>query len=113
MMFRNIANYFPQSIASTIVKCHHSYLPGSISHKWLENIEPNSNLNPFVKWLGYNLNWFQMKKSTTTNRNRVKYFTITSIFLSLLQRLGAINSFLQRMIIHILQPIIFLFLLSI
>lgn len=87
----NIANSFPQSIASVIVQSHHCYLPGGISHKWLNNNNNNS-------------------QNQNKKRNRVKYFTLTSIFITFLQQLGSMNSFLQRMIIHILQPIVLVFL---
>lgn len=43
--------------------------------------------------------------------NRAKYVTISGMLFSFLQRLGATNSFLQKLILHILQPIILFFLL--
>lgn len=93
----NIATSFPQSIASVIVQSHHSYLPGGISHKWLNNNNNNNNNN-------------NQNKNKNKKRNRVKYFTLTSIFITFLQQLGSMDSFLQRMIIHILQPIVLMFL---
>lgn len=90
----NIANSFPQSIASIIVQSHHCYLPGGISHKWLNNNNNNNN------------------QSQNKKRNRIKYFTLTSIFITFLQQLGSMNSFLQKMIIHILQPIVLMLLLG-
>lgn len=87
---RNIANYYPNLLASMIVRSYHTSLPGEISRKWKSSSGIFTNL-------------FLNQVPTT---RRVRHFTFTSILFTLLQQLGSISPSIQRIILHILQPLI-------
>lgn len=73
-----------------IVRSYHTSLPGEISRKWKSSSGIITNL-------------FLNQVPTT---RRVRHFTFTSILFTLLQQLGSISPSIQRIILHILQPLI-------
>lgn len=94
----HVSACFPQSLARIIIASHSTYLPGQISLKWLPNQQ---------KWYQWNTLCF---RKIGTHRQQVRYIPLSTLFILLLQRFSTIDSFVQRMIIHLLQPIVLLFL---
>lgn len=92
---RNVAQYFPNSLASHIVLSYHTHSPGEISQKW------KSVPQSFYTTI------FHLFVSDPSTSRRVRRFTLTSLLFILLQQLGSLNPTVQRLILHISQPIIF------
>ena len=92
---RNVANYFPHSLASTLVLSYQSSLPGEIAYKW------KSHRQSFATQL------FHSFFSSPQSPNRhIRRFTLSSLVLTLFQQLGSLSPTLQRLILHIIQPMI-------
>jgi hypothetical protein len=95
---RNVANYFPQTLASTIVLSYQTSLPGEISHKW------KSHHDSFATQI---FHFFSSSSSPPPpSSRRVRRFTLTAVVLNLLQQLGSLSPTLQRLILHTIQPMI-------
>jgi len=84
----NVAQMFPDLLESVIIRSYHSYLPGEIGNKW--KFEPTYYSNFWRVGLG---------------SNRGKKFILTAVILSGLQQLGASSPTVQRVTIHLLQPL--------
>ena len=91
---RNVARYYPNTLASLIVRSYHSFSPGEIANQWKSN---PSNYHSYFK--SKISNWL-------SQRNRMKRLTILGIFILFLQRLGAYSPALQKFILHLLQPLV-------
>jgi hypothetical protein len=84
----NVAQRFPRLLESVIIRAYHTCSPGALTNIWSGTRAPEGP-------------WW----SPTSGRHRAKKFFVTSLLVAWLQRLGAFSPTLQRVIIHIIQPI--------
>lgn len=96
MVCSNLANHFPTSMASMIVLSYNSKSPGELSHKWKNDNQPQLATRVF--------HWFS---PSTSSRQRVRRYTLTALIIASLQSLGSMSPTLQRLMIHIIQPVVF------
>ena len=86
----NLAQRFPDLLESVIVQSYHTYSPGELARKW--KISHGStftlNMNPWAR-----------------SNARVRRFTLTALFIAMMQQLGSTNPIIQRVLIHLLQPL--------
>jgi hypothetical protein len=87
----NLANRFPDLFESVVVKSYHSSSPGELAKKWKV-----SHASSFVPSL----------LGSSSTGSRVRRTTVSSLFFSLLQRMGAMPPAIQRLLIHTIQPVI-------
>ena len=87
----NLAQRFPDLLESVIVESYHSYHPGQLSHKWHIS---HSGYGPSI-----------LRSSWARSLERIRRLTVTALLVSIMQRIGALNPTIQRVIIHTLQPI--------
>jgi hypothetical protein len=92
-LFRNVANYFPQTLASLIVLSYHTPSPGELAHKWKST--PNSFVTNLFHWTHHD------------HRQRRRQYTLTAFVLFLFQQIGSLAPGVQRLIVHIIQPMVF------
>lgn len=79
-----VASKFPNRLESMIIRSYHTYLPGQLAKKWHHEYNHDGVLKVFC-------------------RN----FSVFAIIVSLLQLVGSVPSSYQRMIIHIINPLLF------
>jgi hypothetical protein len=84
----NLAQKFPGLLESVIIQSYHSHSPGPFSNVW----KGSEATGP----------WWSPMRGT----HRSKKFFLTSLLVAWLQKLGALSPTLQRVIIHMLQPIV-------
>lgn len=80
----NLAKKFPGLLESVIIQSYHNSSPGQFLNIWKNHSGRSSRMN---------------------GSHRAKKFFITSLMVAWLQRIGALSPTLQRVIIHMLQPI--------
>jgi hypothetical protein len=84
----NLAQKFPGLLESVIIQSYHSHSPGQFSNVW----KGREATGP----------WWSPMRGT----HRSKKFFLTSLLVAWLQKLGALSPTLQRVIIHMLQPMV-------
>jgi len=88
----NVAKRFPDLLESAIVMSYHTYSPGELARKWRFSYSSDTfstSLNPWSR-----------------SRSRVGRFTVSTVLVGILQRLGAMSPTVQRVVIHTLQPLV-------
>jgi Ca2+/Na+ antiporter len=91
MVDRNVASHFPNALSSLIVRSYHTSSPGEISRKWKQS---GTSL---IQTLFFN---------QTSSTKRIRRFTMTALVFSLLQYLGSMSPSIQRLILHLIQPLV-------
>lgn len=87
----HLATQFPDLLESCIVRSYHTNLPGELSSKW----------NSSKYQLRYVFQPFNSSQST-----RVRYFPLTTLIIKFLQQIGSLSNQFQRVIIHLIQPLL-------
>jgi hypothetical protein len=87
---RNVAKHFPNSLSSLIVRSYHTPSPGEIARKW------KTSSSTYSAW---------STASSRSNHRRMRRFVLTTFLFTALQRLGSLSPSLQRVFIHLVQPI--------
>ena len=86
-----VANFFPDLLESIIVRSYLTYSPGELAKKW----KPKTG----ISWL------IPILSNFNRNGTRTRYFTLTALFVTILQQLGSFSPTMQRVTIHLIQPI--------
>jgi Ca2+/Na+ antiporter len=90
----NVANHFPDLLASIIVRAYHTSLPGEISQKWKVKSEGQSSL----------LARLLVRYERSCRRNLRLFLSL--LLFDFLRSLGTMNPALQKFILHNLQPLV-------
>lgn len=96
-----VAQAYPSLLESVFVTSYHSYLPGNVSKKWLS--VPQTSYNEFLTREGWEERPTTWTLSSLWMTSRWLFiFAVLNIAL----RLGALPSSVQRIVIHLLQPLL-------
>lgn len=87
---RNVAHYYPKTLSSIIVRSYHTSSPGELSRKW-KSSSRGLLLFPFL---------------ASPSSRRIRRFTVSALLYGFLQQIGALSPSFQRVLIHILQPVV-------
>jgi hypothetical protein len=82
-------------MASLIVLSYHSWSPGELSQKW--KVTHQTFATKIFHWFA----------PSGSSRSRVRRYTLSAVVVTLLQQLGSVSPTLQRLILHVVQPVVF------
>jgi hypothetical protein len=88
----NVANHFPNLLASIIVRSYHTPLPGELSQKW-KNEQSSTLITRLLS-----------RYDRTCQRNLRLFLSL--LVIDFLHSLGSIDPGLQKFILHNLQPLV-------